>query len=441
STEQVKSPRPSVLHAETSVSAATPKPASLKPTSNGKRRNKKACFVCKSLDHLIKDCDYHEKKLAQPTTRNHAHRGKMGMETKIPNFRPCFPYHKCMNDPKKGNPQHALKDKGVIDSGCSRHMTGNMSYISDFKELNGGYVSFEVTQRVMCDKKNSFLFTDTEYLVLFLDFKLPDESQVLLRVPRENNMYNVNLKNIVPSRDLTCLFAKETIDESNLWHRRLGHINFKTLNKLVKDSLGKFDGKVDEGFLVGYSVSSKAFRVFNSRTRIVQETLHTMNYQLVTAGNQSNPSVGFQDKFDAEKAGEEGDQQYVLFLVWSSGSINPQNNDGDAAFVEKELEFDAKKPEFEVNVSPSSKFEDYSEHSINKVNAAGTLVPAVGQISPNSTNTFSAAGPSNAAASPTHGKSLSIDASQLTDDLDMPELEDITYFDDEDDVGAEADFN
>nr|GEY15162.1 ribonuclease H-like domain-containing protein [Tanacetum cinerariifolium] len=41
-----------------------------------------------------------------------------------------------------GNPQHALKDKGVIDSGCSRHMTGNMSYLSDFKELNGGYVTF-----------------------------------------------------------------------------------------------------------------------------------------------------------------------------------------------------------------------------------------------------------------------------------------------------------
>nr|GFA25676.1 ribonuclease H-like domain-containing protein [Tanacetum cinerariifolium] len=41
-----------------------------------------------------------------------------------------------------GNPQYALKDKGVIDSGCSRHMTGNMSYLSDIEELNGGYVAF-----------------------------------------------------------------------------------------------------------------------------------------------------------------------------------------------------------------------------------------------------------------------------------------------------------
>nr|GFB90289.1 ribonuclease H-like domain-containing protein [Tanacetum cinerariifolium] len=46
------------------------------------------------------------------------------------------------NDPQNGNPQYALKDKGVIDSGCSRHMTGNMSYLSDFQELNGGYVAF-----------------------------------------------------------------------------------------------------------------------------------------------------------------------------------------------------------------------------------------------------------------------------------------------------------
>nr|GFC07719.1 ribonuclease H-like domain-containing protein [Tanacetum cinerariifolium] len=86
-------------------------------------------------------------------------------------------------------------------------------------------------------EKNSVLFTDTEYLVLSSEFKLPDENQVLLRVPMENNMYNVNLKNIVPFGDLTCLFAKAIIDESNLWQRRLGHINFKTMNKLVKGNL------------------------------------------------------------------------------------------------------------------------------------------------------------------------------------------------------------
>ncbi|GJR36081.1 putative ribonuclease H-like domain-containing protein [Tanacetum coccineum] len=89
----------------------------------------------------------------------------------------------------------------------------------------------------MCDKKNSVLFTDTECFVLSPDFKLPDESQVLLKVPRKNNMYSVDMKNIVPKESLTCLVAKVTLNESMLWHMRLGHINFKTINKLVKDNL------------------------------------------------------------------------------------------------------------------------------------------------------------------------------------------------------------
>ncbi|GJY73815.1 putative ribonuclease H-like domain-containing protein [Tanacetum coccineum] len=89
----------------------------------------------------------------------------------------------------------------------------------------------------MCDKKNSVLFTDTACVVLSPDFKLTDESHVLLKVPRKDNMYSVDLKNIIPQGGLTCLFAKATPDESNLWHRRLGHVNFKTMNKLVKGNL------------------------------------------------------------------------------------------------------------------------------------------------------------------------------------------------------------
>ncbi|GJS12592.1 putative ribonuclease H-like domain-containing protein [Tanacetum coccineum] len=89
----------------------------------------------------------------------------------------------------------------------------------------------------MCDKKNSVLFNDTECIVLSPNFKLIDGSQVLLRVSRKNNMYSVDLKNIVPKRGLTCLFAKSTSNESKLWHTRLGHLNFKTMNKLVKGNL------------------------------------------------------------------------------------------------------------------------------------------------------------------------------------------------------------
>ncbi|GJS94130.1 putative ribonuclease H-like domain-containing protein [Tanacetum coccineum] len=277
-------------------------------------------------------------------------------------------------------------------------MTENMPYLTDFDEIDGGYVTFggnpkggKITGRgiiktgnldfknvyfvrelqfnlfsvsQMCDKKNSVLFNDTKCIVLSRNFKLTDESYVPLKVPRKNNMYSVDLKNIVPKGGLTCLFAKATYDESKLWHRRLGHKNFKTMNKLVKgnlvrglplnffendqtcvacqkgkqhrasydysrfswvfflatkdetsgilksfitgvenlidqrvkvircdngtefknkemnqfcerkDHLGKFDGKADEGFFVGYSINSKAFRAFNSRTRIVEENLH-----------------------------------------------------------------------------------------------------------------------------------------------------------------------
>ncbi|GJS81465.1 ribonuclease H-like domain-containing protein, partial [Tanacetum coccineum] len=80
---------------------------------------------------------------------------------------------------------------------------------------------FSVSQ--MCDKKNSVLFTDTKCVILSLDFKLTDESHILLKVSRKDNMYSVDLKNVVPQGGLTCLFAKATSDESNLWHRRLRH--------------------------------------------------------------------------------------------------------------------------------------------------------------------------------------------------------------------------
>ncbi|GJZ24050.1 putative ribonuclease H-like domain-containing protein [Tanacetum coccineum] len=81
------------------------------------------------------------------------------------------------------------------------------------------------------------LFTDTGCFVLSPDFKLTDKSQVLLKVPRKNNIYSVDKKNIIPKEILTCLVAKATLDKSMLWHRRLGHINLKNINKLVKDNL------------------------------------------------------------------------------------------------------------------------------------------------------------------------------------------------------------
>ncbi|GJV56880.1 putative ribonuclease H-like domain-containing protein, partial [Tanacetum coccineum] len=109
-----------------------------------------------------------------------------------------------------GNPQMDLQDQRVIDSGCSRHMTGNMSYLTDYEEIDGGYVAFGGN---------------------------PKGGKITGKVTRKNNMYSVDLKNIVPKGGLTCLFTKATSDESKLWHRRLGHLNFKTMNKLVKGNI------------------------------------------------------------------------------------------------------------------------------------------------------------------------------------------------------------
>ncbi|GJR48322.1 putative ribonuclease H-like domain-containing protein [Tanacetum coccineum] len=125
--------------------------------------------------------------------------------------------------------------ENVVKSSACKIRTGKLDFEDVYfvKELK--FNLFSVSQ--MCDKKNSVLFTETECIVLSPDFKLLDESQVLLKVPRHNNMYSFNLKNVVPSGGLTCVFVKATINESNLWHRRLGHINFKTMNKLVRGNL------------------------------------------------------------------------------------------------------------------------------------------------------------------------------------------------------------
>nr|GEU48902.1 ribonuclease H-like domain-containing protein [Tanacetum cinerariifolium] len=316
---------------------------------------RKSCFVCGSFSHLIRDCYFHEKRMV-----------KQAELTKSKN---------------KDDPHRALKDKRIIDSGCSRHMIGNKAHLVDYQEFKGdsvafggsngriidkgkikaGKLDFEDVYYVeelkhyklfyvsqMCDKKNKVLFTDTYCLVLSPDFKLPDENQVLLKIPRQHSMYSFNLKNIDPSRDLACLFAKASIDEFNKWHRRPGHVNFKNLNKLVKRNLVRglpsksfnnnhtcvacqkrkqhktsckaktFDGKSDLRFLVGYSLNSKAFKVYNLETKRVEENLHvnflenkpnvegkghawmfdldyltnSMNYEPVLVENQANKSEG-----------------------------------------------------------------------------------------------------------------------------------------------------
>ncbi|GKB69790.1 hypothetical protein Tco_0931202, partial [Tanacetum coccineum] len=106
-----------------------------------------------------------------------------------------------------GKPQQ--DDKGFVDSGCSRHMTENIAHLLDFKEFDGGYVTFGGGAHGGRIYSKRTLKTDS------LDFEdLPDESQILLKNPRKGNMYSFDMKNIVPKESLTCLVAKATSDES-----------------------------------------------------------------------------------------------------------------------------------------------------------------------------------------------------------------------------------
>ncbi|GJR81317.1 putative ribonuclease H-like domain-containing protein [Tanacetum coccineum] len=316
-----------------------------------------------------------------------------------------------------------LQDQGVIDSGYSRHMTGIMSYLTDFEEIDGGYVAFggnpkggkiksrgtiksdnsdfenmyfvrelqfnlfSVSQ--MCDKKNSVLFNDTECIVLSLNFKLTDESHVLLK--------GISTFSILLGRKPALGFM-----------RPFGY-HVTILNTI--DHLEKFDGKADEGFFVGYSINSKAFRVFNSRTRIVEENLHiqfsentpniagsgpnwlfdidaltkSMNYKPVVARNQSNGNAGTKA---CDDTGD--DEKKVTEELGKEGGDSSKDNESNDQ-------------EKEDNVN-----------STNTVNAAST----------NEVNDV--------------GAKTSI---ELPDDPNMPELEDIVYSDNDEDVGAEADMN
>ncbi|GKA52125.1 putative ribonuclease H-like domain-containing protein [Tanacetum coccineum] len=174
------------------------------------------------------------------------------------------------------------------------------------------------------------------------------------------------------------------------------------------DHLGKFDGKADEGFFVGYSINSKAFRVFNSRTRIVEENLH----------EQSNGNADTKACDDAGKARMETvpGKDYILLPLWTddppfSQSSKSSQDDGSkpSSDDEKKVDEDPRKDSESIDQE-----KDDNVNSTNNVNAA-------------STNEVNAVG----------GKT----SIELLDDPNMPALEDIVYSDDDEDVGAEADMN
>nr|GEX40816.1 ribonuclease H-like domain-containing protein [Tanacetum cinerariifolium] len=486
--KHVKTPRTSVKPVEHPIQVENLRKDIIKSRDHKHSWTRKAYFVCKSVNHLINDCDYFEKKMVQKPVWNHAMRVNhhkssrmthphskkhvvptavltrsrlvplnvvIPITTAVPQTnvkhqrpakhvvnKPYLPIRRPINHrpiPKNSNPQQALKDKDVIDSGCSRHMTRNISYLSDFEEINEGYVAFSGNLKgelklnlfsisYMYDKKNSVLFTNTECVVLSSNFKMPNKNHVLLRVPRENNMYNVDLKNIVPLRDLTCLFAKATLDESNLWDRRLGHINFKTINKLVKGNLVR-------------GLPSKVFENNHTFVACKKGKQHRASW------NQSNHNAGIQGNFDADPQNTDGDAAFDDKENESTVHVSPNSSDKPKKHDEKDKR--EAKGNILVDLSTrvrdlSDEFEEFFVNTTNMVNAASAPVSTVGPSLTNSTNSFNAAGPSNNVVSPNFEigrKSSFMDPSQYPDDLNMHALEDIIYLDDEDDVGVEADFS
>nr|GEY03747.1 hypothetical protein [Tanacetum cinerariifolium] len=308
----------------------------------------KLCFVCGSGTHLIKDCDFYEKQMANKTvgirvgyvySRNKVHHknqfvshaillrtvkvnippvrpqpvptgkpkvsapvptGKPKVSTPVPTGRPNRPspfptdrgfspsiifgwwsriYGQLLlssqqvvlgNHIDKEHPFLATEDEGIFNSGYSRSMTSNKERLDDFQAFQGRKVTFgggegritgkgtirtptldfenvyyvkELQQfnlfsiSQIYDKKNQVLFTNTKCLVLSKDFKLPNNSMVVLRVPRKHNLYTINLNNLYPRGNLACLVAHASFDESVKWHRRMAHVNYKNMNRLVKGNL------------------------------------------------------------------------------------------------------------------------------------------------------------------------------------------------------------
>ncbi|GJZ88569.1 ribonuclease H-like domain-containing protein [Tanacetum coccineum] len=140
-----------------------------------------------------------------------------------------------------------------------RHVTGNKDHLDDFEECKGGSVTFggrkgyitgkgrirvgnldfdsvsfvkelghfnifSISQ--ICDKQHKVLFTETECPVMSPDFNMPDENQILLKVPRQHNMYSFDMKTPGPAKSFACLIAKATSDESKLWHWRFSWVFF-----------------------------------------------------------------------------------------------------------------------------------------------------------------------------------------------------------------------
>ncbi|GJY84791.1 retrovirus-related pol polyprotein from transposon TNT 1-94 [Tanacetum coccineum] len=197
----------------------------------------------------------------------------------------------------------------------------NMSYLTDYEEIDGGYVAFGGNPKEGKITRKCTIKTEAVNTACYV------QNRVLVVTPHNKTPYE--------------FFHKRTPTLSFM--RPFGCL-VTILNTI--DHLGKFDGKADEGFFIGYSLNSKAFRVFNSRIRIVKENLHirfsesthnvvgsgldwlfdidaltrTMNYEPIVVGTQSNSFAGTKASDNAGQAKKETKpvKDYILLPLWTT---------------------------------------------------------------------------------------------------------------------------
>nr|GEU86564.1 putative ribonuclease H-like domain-containing protein [Tanacetum cinerariifolium] len=367
------------------ILATTPKPTSPKSNCSSKRKNRKTCFVCRSVDHLIKDCNFHTKLKTPPIPRNYAHKG----------------YNKQHASFTKNHPQKHIVPSAVLTKSKPVSVTAARPVSA-------------VVPKIMITRPKHARSLNTKYNSTIRRHKTHSQSS-----KTSNSSPKVTAAKAQVNRVLVTKPQNKTPYE--LLHGRTPSIGFMRpfgcpvtiLNTL--DPLGKFEEK---------GTGPTWLFDIDSLTR-------TMNYQPITAGNQSNPST----ERDADFNGKEHDaekSESAVNLSPSSSALSGEQDD-----IKKKDKGKSHVKYFTGNRDFNENFEDYSEDSSNNVSADGPIVPTAGQNYFDSTNPISAVGPSNTNTSPTHRKSSLQDASQPPD---MLEREDIAYSD-HGNVGTEADFN
>ncbi|GJX81509.1 putative ribonuclease H-like domain-containing protein [Tanacetum coccineum] len=230
----------------------------------------------------------------------------------------------------------------------------------------------------------------------FVNFKLANENHVLLKVPRKDNMYSVNLKNIVPKIGLTFLYPKATSNEANLWHRRIGHQNGvpkkknRTLIEVARTMLA--DSKLPTTFWAE-AVNTACY--VQNRVLVIKPHNKTP-YELFFG---RKPTLGFMRPFGCP-----------ITIINTIDHLGNQNN-GSAGTKACQ---DAGKVGLEKEDNDASDDQD-KEDNVNSINTLNTA----------STKEVNAAGAKT--------------GMELPNDPNMPPLQEIVYFEDEEDVSAQAD--